>query len=423
MADWRRQPAAAAAILWLPQIDPVTRSPAFIVAAVCAAEILSMTPFSMFLALQPELQRAWSLSNTESGWISSAYFTGYMFAVPVLGSLTDRIDARRVWLGACALAGAGSLAFAAFADDSGLAFVCQFVCGAGLAGTYMPGLKLLTDRLNEIPRPRHVAFYTTSFTVGSSASFWIIGQLDAMYAWRIAVGLAALGPLLGCVLVLLALRAMPVEAHARIHPGAHVRSVLRSADSMRYVVGYAAHVWELFALRAWVVPFFVFCERLRGSPSPLAVATLAAAVSLVGVPASLGGAELTTRIARRRLIVRVMTASIVAALLVVFAAQLSWIALIASVCVYSALISADSAALTSGIVAVAPPASRGTAMAIYSTLGFAAASAGTFAVGLMLDALGGQSVLSWAAAFAIMTAPNVVGALVVRHTEMVDGKW
>ena len=380
-----------------------------------------MTPFSMFLAMQPQLQQVWHLSNTTSGWISSAYFTGYMLAVPILGSLTDRIDARTVWLGACALAGLGSVGFAAFADGVWMAVALQLVTGAGLAGTYMPGLKVITDRLDRIPRPRHVAFYTTSFTVGSSLSFWVIGQLDAAYAWRVAVALSAVGPLLACLLVWLSLHAVPVAPHERVHPGTHLESVLRSADSMRYVVGYAAHVWELFALRAWVIPFVVFCERSLGAASPVSVATLAAVVSLIGVPASLAGAELTTRIERRKLIVRVMTASILVSLLVVPAAHLSWTFLILGLCVYSALISADSAALTSGIVAVAPPASRGTAMAIYSTLGFAGASGGTFAVGFMLDALGGQSAGSWAAAFLVMAAPNVLGVLAIGRVDMGKG--
>jgi MFS family permease len=401
----------------------VPRSPLFVVVIVCLAEILSMTPFSMFLALQPQLQRTWDLSNTESGWISSAYFTGYMIAVPVLASLTDRVDARSVWLGACALAGVGSLAFAGLAADPWTAAAFQLVAGAGLAGTYMPGLKVITDRVANVPRARHVAFYTTSFTIGSSLSFWIIGHLDATFSWRVAVSLSALGPLAGCVLVLFALHAAPVAPHAQVHPATHVRAVARSADSMRYVLGYAAHVWELFALRAWVVPFVVFCESLRGHASPLSFTTLAALVSLVGVPASLAGAELSTRMLRRRLIVVVMLASVVLCLLVVPAAHVSWTLLIISICSYSAFISADSAALTSGLVAVAPPESRGTAMAIYSTLGFAAASGGTFAVGLVLDSLGGQSVISWAAAFAVMTAPNLLGALVVRRAEMVDGRW
>ena len=53
-------------------------------------------------------------------------------------------------------------------------------------------------------------------------------------------------------------------------------------------------------------------------------------------------------------------------------------------------------------------------MAVYSTFGFAAASAGTFAVGAMLDLMGGQSTASWTLAFAMMGAPNIIGALAVR---------
>jgi MFS family permease len=388
-----------------------------VVLIVCLAEILSMTPFSMFLALQTELQDAWALSNTALGWISSAYFTGYMLAVPVLASMTDRVDARSVWLAACALAGIGCLGFAWFADGPASAFLLQLITGAGLAGTYMPGLKVITDRLAELPRPRHVAFYTTSFTLGASLSFWIVGQLDARVDWRWAVAGAAVGPVLGCLLVSTLLRRAPVMHHPDAHARGHLRAVLRSADSMRYVVGYAAHVWELFALRAWIVPFVVFCERLRGTSPPLAVATIAAVVSLIGVPASLAGAELTAHVQRRHLIVGVMVLSIIASLTVVPGAHGSWVLLILAVCGYSALISADSAALTSGIVAVAPPASRGTAMAIYSTLGFAAASAGTFAVGYTLDLMGGQSVRSWMVAFALMAAPNVIGVLVLRRGE------
>ncbi len=374
-----------------------------------------MMPFSMFLALQPQLRDAWALSNTASGWISSAYFTGYMLAVPVLGGLTDRVDARRVWLGACALAGVGSLGFALLADGIWTAVLLQLVTGAGLAGTYMPGLKVITDRLADLPRPRHVAFYTTSFTIGSSLSFWIIGTLESTVTWRAAIALSALGPLAGCLLVWLVLRAVPVAPHAHAAPGVHVKAVLGSGDSMRYVVGYAAHVWELFALRAWVVPFVVFCQGWRGTDPPLSVATLAALVALVGVPSSLAGAELTSHAPRRRIIITVMLTSIIVSLLVVPAAYGPWWLLILAVCGYNAFISADSAALTSGIVAVAPPASRGTAMAIYSTLGFAAASAGTFAVGLALDLLGGQSVMSWMVAFAIMSLPNLVGALAIRR--------
>jgi len=386
-----------------------------VVALVCVAEVLSMTPFSMFLALQPLFRESWGLSNTASGWISSAYFGGYMLAVPLLSSLTDRIDARRVWLAACAMAGFGALGYALCANGVWTAALFQMIAGAGLAGTYMPGLKLLADRLPDRPRPRHVALYTTSFTVGSSLSFWVVDSLARHMPWRSAVAIAALGPALAWLLLAVGLRPVAVVVTTVDGSNAHWKSVLRSADSMRYVAGYAAHVWELFALRAWLVPFVTFVAFARGAASPVSPATLAAIVALIGVPASIAGAELIGRLPRRRLIVRVMLLSIAASIIVAPASLVSWTIVIGAVCLYSAFISADSAALTSGILDVAPPASRGTAMAVYSTLGFAAASAGTFAVGALLDVLGGESTFSWTLAFIMMGAPNLVGAVVISR--------
>ena len=106
---------------------------------VCLAEILGMAPFSMFLALQPHLQDAWALSNTATGWISSAYFGGYMVAVPLLVSLTDRYDARDVWLVSTAFALVAAAGFGLLAAGVWSAVLFQFLGGASLAGTYMPG--------------------------------------------------------------------------------------------------------------------------------------------------------------------------------------------------------------------------------------------------------------------------------------------
>jgi MFS family permease len=338
-----------------------------------------------------------------------------MVAVPVLSSLTDRIDARTVWLAAAGMAAAGALGFAVAADGMWTAGTMQMVAGAGLAGTYMPGLKVMADRLHPAPRPRHVAFYTTSFTAGASLSFWIVGRLSEHMPWQAAVLIAASGPVAGCLLVAASLDRVPVTHSPHVTTAAHWRAVVESSDTIRYVVGYAAHTWELFALRAWLVSFVVFCAGLRAPAFPLRPTTLAAAVALIGIPASIIGAELTTRIGRRRLIVGIMLIAAGCSLSVVPAALAGWPLLIAALFVYNAFISADSAALTSGILTVAPAASRGTAMAVYSTLGFAAASAGTFAVGALLDVLGGQSLTSWAFAFALMGAPNLLGALAIAR--------
>ena len=387
---------------------PVSR----LVLIVCAAEVLGMAPFSMFLALQPHLREEWQLSNTETGWISSAYYAGYMLAVPLLVSLTDRHDARRVWLLSTALAAASAVGFSLVAGGPGTAALMQLLAGASLAGTYMPGLKLIADRVDGVPHPRHVAFYTTSFTIGSSLSFYAVGQLFDWVTWRSAVLAAAAGPAIAWLLIRGLLRPVPMRRHSADR--SHWQTVLRSPDTMRYVLGYACHMWELFAVRAWLVPFLAFCESLAGRPPFGTAATLAALISLVGVPASFAGAELTTRVDRRRLLTIVMSASAFVSLAIGSTALASWSVILVVGIAYSATVSADSAALTSGIVAVSDPQSRGTAMALYSTAGFAAASAGSFAIGGLLDLLGGQSVFSWTIAFAAMGASNLVGVVLLR---------
>ncbi len=65
---------------------------------VCLAEILSVSAIMFFPALLTNFQLEWGLSNTEAGWINGVYFAGYALAVPILVNLTDRVDARRIFL-------------------------------------------------------------------------------------------------------------------------------------------------------------------------------------------------------------------------------------------------------------------------------------------------------------------------------------
>src|SRR5690606_8217128 len=117
------------------------------VLAMCLAEVLGMLGFSTFQALIPTFQAEWDISNTEAGWISGIYFAGYVGAVPVLSAFTDRVDAKKVVLASLAVGGGASLAFAVFADGFWGALLWRALQGVGLAGTYMPGLKALSDRV------------------------------------------------------------------------------------------------------------------------------------------------------------------------------------------------------------------------------------------------------------------------------------
>ncbi|MGH7005443.1 MAG: MFS transporter, partial [Alphaproteobacteria bacterium] len=98
-------------------IPPPPARAARITAFLCAAEIFGMLGFSAVPALLPELRSAWSLSATAAGTLTGAFFAGYMVAVPLLTALTDRIDARKVYLAATLLAALGNVGLALLAQD------------------------------------------------------------------------------------------------------------------------------------------------------------------------------------------------------------------------------------------------------------------------------------------------------------------
>lgn len=362
-----------------------------LVLLLCVAGIFSMTGFSTFPALLPQLQAAWGLSGKEAGAIGGAYFAGYMLSVPFLSGLTDRMDARKVYVGSCLLGCAGQLGFALFASDTISACLWQALGGAGMAGTYMPGLKALTDRVGGPRLPRYIAFYTSTFGIGAAVSYALSGWLG-QNDWHLAFLVGSTGPLFAIGLILLGVR--PHAPHGGAVPGLAAQvAVLRDPAVRGYVLGYAAHCWELFGLRSWIVGLLAYSAS-QGT-LPLAPATAAAVINLIGIPASILGNEFAGRHERQRYIRWVMLGSGALAWLVGAVASWPW-ALFVLLFAYQALVMADSAALTAGLVAVADPARRGAVMAVYSVAGFGAGFIAPLVAGAVLDAGGGaQSSLAW----------------------------
>src|SRR5689334_25379374 len=82
------------------------------VLAMCAAQACAQIGAFSVAALLPTLIAVWSLSNTEAGWISGIYYAAYTLTVPLLSSLTDRIDPKRIYLASVAVT---TIAFVGFA--------------------------------------------------------------------------------------------------------------------------------------------------------------------------------------------------------------------------------------------------------------------------------------------------------------------
>lgn len=380
------------------------------------AHILSLLGFSTYAVALTQLQQEWSLSNSEAGWIASGFFIGYVATVSTWSSLTDVMDARRIYTAGSLIAASAGFGFALGAEGFLSALFFQVLLGMGIAATYMPGLKILSDRTRGREQSRFVAFYTAFFGLGAASSLLIAGQSLPRLGTHWTFFLCGLGPLMAALLVLASTRPLAHERHPaavawsvqRLFPIHTWQAVLRDRQCLGYTVGYGVHCAELFGSRAWSVAFLTFSVSLlpAGTLTVVSAATAAAIVSVFSVPASILGNEVALRIGRRAWIVMVMGLTSVIGVLMALAAGVGWWLVFGLFLLYSMLIMADSATLTAGLVASAQPEVKGAAMGLYSLIGFGVGGViGPAVFGAALDLSGGgASAADWAIGFAALGA-------------------
>jgi len=383
-----------------------------------------MLGFATYAALLPELRDLWQLSNAEAGLIGSAFFLGYISTVSYWTALTDRIDGRRIYLAGSLLAVVGGAGFGFAAQGLVSAMLLQILLGAGVAGSYMPGLRLLSDRVTGPLQSRYISFYTSFFGVGTALSLALAGILAATQGWRWAFVVSALGPLLAGICVFTLLQKGEIQAAksvkfslATLFPVAAWRKVMANRAAAGFTLGYAAHCIELFGSRGWMVAFLAYSASLQapGGDFPWNLAAIAAAVNLGAVPSSILGNEVAMRMGRGRWIQIAMVASGAAGIVLALAAPSYWWVVLVLLMLHALFVMADSGTLTAGLVGTVPPELRGAALGLYSLAGFAGGMLGPSLFGVALDLGGGESsAAGWISAYVAIGAGCLVAPLVVR---------
>ena len=402
-------------LLELKDVAALRVGPIAFIAAMSLAHVLTMLGFSIFPALLVQFSDMWSLSGTEAGAINSALLLGYTVSVPFLVALTDRVDARAIYMISALFGIAAHLGFAAMAQGTISASIFMAFYGMSLAGTYMPGLRILGEHLPDSMVARATGFYTASFGLGAAGSFVLSDRVAAMAGWQFVFVLAAGFSLAALLVVLVAAR--PIVPHvkggswlAMLDP----RPVLANRSVMAYSVCYALHSYELFTVRAWLVAFLAMSVTHTGvNVGGWGPAVIAATMTLIGASASIFGNEVSIRSGRRRAISWAMTISALAALGVAWAGFVSyWLCAVLAM-VHGFAIMLDSSSLTAGAFGAAKPHERGITMAVHSTLGFGGAMLGPLTFGLLVDAAGETSTLGWSFAYGHIAVVVLAGPVIM----------
>ncbi|MDA0226360.1 MAG: MFS transporter, partial [Proteobacteria bacterium] len=230
-----------------------------------AAQLGSLLPHVVVPAVMPAfLIPLWNLSYADAGLMAASYAAGYMLAVPVLTTLTDRVDARTVLIWGSVTSGLATIAFGLFADGLASAILLWCLAGIGFAGAYMPGLKALTDRLGAGDASRSVTLYTASFSAGVGLSFLAAQLVANAWGWRAAFVLTGCGPAIMAGVAWTLTPQRPVPRDGKL---LDFRPVLANRTALGYMLGYGAHCFELYGMRTWLVAFWGFVVARAGDAS------------------------------------------------------------------------------------------------------------------------------------------------------------